>query len=178
MFLKTFVANPPESIKSGHYGQPPKATWYLKQLMIYFIGLVGMKLFVFFLFKALPWLPWVGDWALRWTNGNEALEVTFAMFIFPLGMNAIQYWVIDNFIMDKKKENKSQGYEQVHGEDDDEERNGDGDDSFTEVEEEEDGKGQGGAPTIKEVNPTPIPTYHGGEGSRSPPKEADEEESR
>ncbi|WPH00575.1 Pfam:DUF3661 [Acrodontium crateriforme] len=112
--LHTPLADPPASIKSGNYsppGEKPKATWWLKQLTIYFLGLVGMKLFVFFLFQALPWLPWVGDWALRWTKGNEALEVTFAMFIFPLAMNAVQYWIIDNFIMDKERE---KGYEAVH----------------------------------------------------------------
>lgn len=49
-----------------------------------------MKLFVLFLFAVLPWVPWIGDWALRWTEGNEALQIAFAMFIFPLAMNAIQ----------------------------------------------------------------------------------------
>jgi len=51
-----------------------------------------MKLFVFFLFQALPWLPWVGDWALRWTKGNHALEIVFVMFVFPVIMNIIQFW--------------------------------------------------------------------------------------
>jgi hypothetical protein len=84
-----------------------------------------MKLFVFFLFAAMPWLPWIGDWALRWTKGNEALEVTFAMFIFPLAMNAVQYWVIDNFIMDKKKKDGKEGYQAVQEDEEDEEDEGD-----------------------------------------------------
>ena len=176
LFLHTPVANPPESIKSGNYGQPPKATWYLKQLAIYFLGLVGMKLFVFFLFSALPWLPWVGDWALRWTKGNEALEVTFAMFVFPLGMNVIQYYIIDNFIMDKKSAKEDVEYEQVRGEEDEEREGGEEDyDGLTEVEDGEDRKGDVGAPVLKEVNPTPIPQYGGAEGS--PPK-GDEEDGR
>lgn len=104
--------------------------WYGKQLLIYCIGLVLMKFCVLCLFLALPWLPWIGDWALRWTRGNEALEITFALFIFPLAMNAIQYWVIDNFIMDRgaregKKgagaEDSGQAYTAVAGEDDEEE---------------------------------------------------------
>ena len=78
-----------------------------------------MKLFVFFLFLILPWLPWVGDWALRWTEGNEALEIAFVMFIFPLAMNAVQYWIIDNFIMDKSRDQgDSSGYARVQGDDD------------------------------------------------------------
>jgi uncharacterized spore protein YtfJ len=116
IFTYTPLANPPQSIKSGNYGQPPKATWYFKQLLIYCIGLVGMKMFVFFLLMAMPFLPWIGDWALRWTEGNEALQVAFALFIFPLAMNAIQYWIIDSFIMDKKQTEGGPDYQRVDGE--------------------------------------------------------------
>jgi len=81
------------------------------------------------------------------------------MFIFPLGMNAIQYWIIDNFIMDKKKESKG-GYEAV-GEDDDDEENGrDADEqgSVTEVGDDVDviGSKQVDHAPLKEVNPTPL----------------------
>jgi len=59
-----------------------------------------MKFCVFILFAVLPWIAWVGDWALRWTEGNEALQITFVMFVFPLIMNAMQYYIIDSFIKD------------------------------------------------------------------------------
>lgn len=59
-----------------------------------------MKLCVFIIFQLLPWIAWAGDWALRWTEGNEAIQITFVMFIFPLIMNALQYWIIDGFIKD------------------------------------------------------------------------------
>ena len=59
-----------------------------------------MKLCVLVLFTLLPWIAWVGDWALRWTEGNTALQIAFVMFVFPLIMNALQYWIIDNFIKD------------------------------------------------------------------------------
>lgn len=75
-------------------------SWWLKQSLIYFLGLLGMKLCVFFLFAILPWIAWVGDWALRWTEGNEAVQITFVMFVFPLIMNGIQYYIIDSFIKD------------------------------------------------------------------------------
>jgi hypothetical protein len=71
-----------------------------------------MKLFVWLLFALLPWLPWVGDWALRWTEGSEALQIAFVMFIFPLLMNILQYYIIDSFIKDNKRE---QGYREVNG---------------------------------------------------------------
>lgn len=97
----TPIARPPESIQSGNYGDPPKATWWLKQSIIYFLGLLGMKTCVFFIFELCPWIVKVGDWALRWTEGNESVQIAFVMFIFPLIMNAVQYYIIDIFI--KKK---------------------------------------------------------------------------
>nr|POE47949.1 fk506-binding protein 2 [Quercus suber] len=162
--LRTPLARPTQSIKSGNYGQPPyHTTWWVKQLLIYFIGLVGMKLFVFFLFSALPWLPWVGDWALRWTKGNEALEVTFAMFIFPLAMNGVQYWVIDNFIMEKKGKDEGKGDYVVVQDDDDEGFHGEAGGSVTDAADEDDLDKDG---PLTEVNPTPIPAYDS-EGGRS-----------
>lgn len=169
--LRTPLASPTESVKSGHYGSPPQFAWYLKQLLIYFIGLVGMKLFVWFLFAALPWLPWVGDWALRWTEGNEALQIAFVMFIFPVAMNAIQYWIIDSFIMDKKKD---QGYQQVNTSEDGDsgEIRGDDDSSITEVEDE---SAHANAKIIGEANATPVPVGsgagRGGSGRSSPRKD-------
>jgi hypothetical protein len=97
----TPLANPPESIRSGNYGTPPRATWWLKQSLIYFIGLLGMKTCVFIIFELLPWIVQVGDWALRWTEGNEAVQIAFVMLIFPLIMNALQYYIIDSFIKNK-----------------------------------------------------------------------------
>lgn len=94
----TPLANPPESIESGNYGRPPQATWWLKQSFIYFIGLLGMKICVFFLIELFPFIVEIGDWALRWTEGNTAVQITFVMLLFPVIMNAIQYYIIDTFI--------------------------------------------------------------------------------
>lgn len=98
----TPLARPPESIKSGNYGNPPRATWWLKQSMIYFGGLLGMKICVLILFQLCPWIVKVGDWALKWTEGNEALQIAFVMLIFPLIMNATQYYIIDTFIKNRE----------------------------------------------------------------------------
>ncbi|KAH6853852.1 vacuolar membrane protein-domain-containing protein [Chaetomium sp. MPI-CAGE-AT-0009] len=98
----TPLGNPPESIQSGYYGTPPNAWWWLKQSLIYFCGLMGMKVVVLIIFMAFPWLPHVGDWALGWTEGNEKLQIVFVMMLFPLIMNALQYYIIDSYI--KKQE--------------------------------------------------------------------------
>ncbi|KAJ9613926.1 hypothetical protein H2200_002062 [Cladophialophora chaetospira] len=98
----TPLARPPQSIESGNYGTPPKAGWWAKQCLLYFVGLIGMKICVFIVFQLCPWLGRVGDWALRWTEGNEAVQIAFVMFIFPLIMNALQYYIIDTFIKQRK----------------------------------------------------------------------------
>ncbi|KAL3471701.1 vacuolar membrane protein-domain-containing protein [Aspergillus californicus] len=94
----TPLAYPPESIESGNYGEPPRVAWWFKQSVIYFMGLLGMKICVFFLIQMVPLIVKVGDWALRWTEGNTAVQIIFVMLLFPVIMNAIQYYIIDIFI--------------------------------------------------------------------------------
>ncbi|PNH76206.1 hypothetical protein VD0001_g1418 [Verticillium dahliae] len=94
----TPLGKPAESIQSGNYGSPPSAWWWLKQSLIYFCGLFGMKVVVLLIFLVFPWISRVGDWALRWTEGNEQLQIFFVMMFFPLIMNAMQYYIIDSFI--------------------------------------------------------------------------------
>ncbi|OAQ72185.1 vaculolar membrane protein [Pochonia chlamydosporia 170] len=98
----TPLGKPLESIQSGNYGNPPSSWWWLKQSVIYFCGLFGMKVCVLIIFILMPWISKVGDWALSWTEGNEKLQIAFVMMIFPLIMNALQYYIIDSFI--KKQE--------------------------------------------------------------------------
>jgi len=64
-----------------------------------------MKIIVGLLFAIFPWLGRVGDFLLGWTEGNRKVQIAFVMFIFPLIMNAIQYYIIDIFI--KKQEPRS-----------------------------------------------------------------------
>ena len=173
VFLRTSLARPAESISSGNYGSPPRWPWFFKQLLIYTIGLVSMKLFVWLLFALLPWLPWVGDWALRWTEGSEALQIAFVMFIFPLLMNILQYYIIDSFIKDNKR---GQGYQEVNSNeadaDVDEERErfvvDDDDDTLTDDEDD----ARKADDRLTAVNPTPIPVKNGeGSGKGNSPKE-------
>ncbi|KAI0402812.1 vacuolar membrane protein-domain-containing protein [Xylaria palmicola] len=107
---------PYESIQSGNYGNPPNVWWWLKQSVIYFCGLFGMKLCVLLIFLILPWISRVGDWALGWTDGNERLQIFFVMMLFPLIMNGLQYYIIDSFI--KMKEMGHERLPQEEGDDD------------------------------------------------------------
>ncbi|KAL8923787.1 MAG: hypothetical protein Q9172_002968 [Xanthocarpia lactea] len=114
----TPLGDPPESIQSGHYGRPAKVSWWLKQSLIYFIGLLGMKACVFVIFQLCPWLIRVGDWALKWTEGNETVQVFFVMLFFPVVMNALQYYIIDGFIKNQKPADPEADYNN-HGVDGD-----------------------------------------------------------
>ncbi|KPI40194.1 Vacuolar membrane protein [Cyphellophora attinorum] len=172
----TPLARPPESIKSGNYGTPPKATWWLKQSFIYFAGLVGMKICVFIIFQLCPWIVQVGDWALRWTEGNEAIQIAFVMLIFPLIMNGIQYYIIDIFIKNKDQasESEQQDSERDDGNDEEggllagqEERHTDifnGDDGVRQS--EEDVKGNTTVRSKESIDSTKE-VHAGGEGSGS-----------
>jgi hypothetical protein len=105
--------------------------WWFKQCIIYFLGLLGMKICVLIIFLALPWISRVGDWALRWTEGNEELQVFFVMMFFPLIMNATQYYIIDTFIKNQKPDEIS--HEAIPQEDDEDfvnERNASSDGSI------------------------------------------------
>lgn len=80
------------------------------------MGLLGMKTCVFIIFELLPWIVQVGDWALRWTEGNEAIQIAFVMLIFPLIMNGLQYYIIDSFIKGKAAPEEEDKHDEV-GED-------------------------------------------------------------
>ncbi|KAL9613602.1 MAG: hypothetical protein Q9167_001884 [Letrouitia subvulpina] len=134
-FARSPLGNPPESVESGNYGQPPRATWWVKQSIIYFLGLLGMKACVFVIFKLCPWIIIVGDWALKWTEGNETVQVFFVMLFFPLIMNALQYYIIDSFI----KEHRSAEHEPLLREDEEDEHDCQTQNEETRILESEDG---------------------------------------
>ena len=112
----TSFADPPESIESGNYGNPPRATWWLKQSVIYFMALFGMKTCVLFAIQLLPFIVEIGNWALRWTEGNTGVQIFFVMLLFPVTMNAIQYYIIDGLI----KKPSTDRYSPANNQDDDE----------------------------------------------------------
>ncbi|KAI8150172.1 vacuolar membrane protein-domain-containing protein [Fennellomyces sp. T-0311] len=88
-------------IRSGQYGPPPlrrRILPWARQTAVFIVSEGLMKLCVFALFRLCPFLFDVGDWALRWTRGNYRYQVVFVMFIFPLVMNAVQFWIVDTIV--------------------------------------------------------------------------------
>ena len=62
-------------------------SWWGRQLLVYLLVLVVMKLAILGLF----WIPaifTVGDWLLSWLG--EDTKIVFVLMIFPLAMNAFQ----------------------------------------------------------------------------------------
>ena len=78
-----------------------------------------MKSCVFVIFQLCPWIVRVGDWALKWTEGNETVQVFFVMLFFPVIMNAIQYYIIDGFIKNQKPADHEPIPSEDEGDDDD-----------------------------------------------------------
>ncbi|KAI8980533.1 vacuolar membrane protein-domain-containing protein [Pilobolus umbonatus] len=90
-----------KDIKTGQYGPPPLRHMlypWLKQTFIFILAESLMKLCVYGMFRLFPFLFTLGQWVLRWTNGNYRYQVLFVMLIFPLIMNIIQFWIVDTIV--------------------------------------------------------------------------------
>jgi hypothetical protein len=114
-----------------------------------------MKVCVLIIFLVLPWISRVGDWALGWTEGNEKLQIIFVMMLFPLIMNALQYYIIDSFIKNQHTEHEPlasddpdgrAGVDSGYGG----RRRSESDDGVTLEDEEADGKGHRAARQARE----------------------------
>jgi len=75
-----------KGIRSGDYGgHPPRWRWWLKQVVVYCIGVCWMKIGTLVVLGSLPYLDKVGEWLVGWTNGNTAFQIIFVMFVLVPG---------------------------------------------------------------------------------------------
>ncbi len=104
-------------MKSGDYGHPPNVNWWKRQTIAFICCLFVMKFMVVTIFRLFPVLFDIGEWLLGWTLYNAKLQVVFVMLIFPLVMNILQFWLVDQVIKKKlesvKLENDDFGIEEV-----------------------------------------------------------------
>ncbi|KAG2128988.1 vacuolar membrane protein-domain-containing protein [Suillus clintonianus] len=86
--------------ESGQYGSPPSIAYWARQAAVYVFALTTMKMIVVGLFAAWPGISKVGDWLLSWTaiGDGDAFQVIFAMGLFPIIMNILQFWLIDSIV--------------------------------------------------------------------------------
>lgn len=86
-------------IISGQYGSPPRFSNFVKQSLLYLLGLCCMKSVLYSLLEmGEKWWVRLGGLLLAWTNWSAELKVVFVIFIFPVVMNTLQYYLIDTII--------------------------------------------------------------------------------
>ncbi|KAI8092983.1 vacuolar membrane protein-domain-containing protein [Halteromyces radiatus] len=83
------------------YGQAPfreQMKRWSQQTSVFVMAEILMKLCQFWCFHHIPWFFLFGQWLLDWTRDNYHHQVILVMFIYPLLMNAIQFWMIDTML--------------------------------------------------------------------------------
>ena len=97
-----------QNIESGNYfpskavrnnSRKPLFSAFVKQLLIFIVGLGVMKFCVFLILNYLEdWAYWFADLILGWSDSWPNLQVFLVMFIFPILLNCFQYFCVDNVI--------------------------------------------------------------------------------
>lgn len=101
-------------VDTGEYGDPPSYMNYTKQLAIYFVGLFSMKLVVYLMMEIFPFLVLLASWILNWSDSQPELQVFLVMFLFPVLLNALQYYLIDSIIQSPAYGAKNKYYKGIH----------------------------------------------------------------
>ncbi|ORX88620.1 hypothetical protein K493DRAFT_195261, partial [Basidiobolus meristosporus CBS 931.73] len=84
----------------GNYGSPPECRIWLKQSLVFLLALSATKLTIFLGTTAFPCLVILGQWILDpiIQLGDPRLQVMVVMFILPMFLNMLQFWLVDSLI--------------------------------------------------------------------------------
>lgn len=85
-----------KSLYFGEYGEPPKCNAWVGQTGLYIIVMIGEKVLMTFLTLPSFWVE-VRKFIMSPIK-SPLLELSLVMFIVPLIVNAILFWVVDNFL--------------------------------------------------------------------------------
>ncbi|XP_008407814.1 store-operated calcium entry regulator STIMATE [Poecilia reticulata] len=88
-----------DSLRFGEYGEPVQCTAWLGQCILYIL-IVMVEKILMMLFLLIP------QWkklALLNPIKNPDLELAIVMLIVPFFVNALMFWVVDNFLMKKHR---------------------------------------------------------------------------
>ncbi|XP_033642712.1 store-operated calcium entry regulator STIMATE-like [Asterias rubens] len=88
----------------GEYGTPPKCESFIGQCGV-FVLIVIVEKVVITLFASLKFWSEVARTLLSPIH-NARVEVVIVMLIVPFFLNAIMFWVVDNFLMRKRRKLK------------------------------------------------------------------------
>uniref|UniRef100_A0A5F4WB42 STIM activating enhancer n=1 Tax=Callithrix jacchus TaxID=9483 RepID=A0A5F4WB42_CALJA len=88
-----------ESLRFGEYGDPLQCGAWVGQCALYIVIMVFEKSVVFIVLLILQWKKV----ALLNPIENPDLKLAIVMLIVPFFVNALMFWVVDNFLMRKGK---------------------------------------------------------------------------
>ncbi|KAJ3411408.1 hypothetical protein HDV05_002288 [Chytridiales sp. JEL 0842] len=104
-------------VESGHYGNPPRISYWLKQTTLFILSWTLLKLLVLWSLSTFPFFSRLGEWVLKPVQRmGERTQVVFVMLVFPLGMNVVQAWLIDGVIKGSSIKGKKGGWEEEEDE--------------------------------------------------------------
>jgi len=90
------------SLRMGEYGSPPHFRTWLHQCIAYMCVMFLEKIVILCLFQLSFWTQ-VKKWILKPISYYPKFELVVVMLIVPFIMNALMFWVVDNFLMRKHR---------------------------------------------------------------------------
>ncbi|XP_066553696.1 store-operated calcium entry regulator STIMATE [Amia ocellicauda] len=101
-----------ESLRFGEYGEPVQCGAWVGQCALYILIMMFEKVFIILILLIPQWKKL----ALLNPIQNPQLELAIVMLIVPFFVNALMFWVVDNFLM-KKGRTKAKLEEKEAGDD-------------------------------------------------------------
>ncbi|XP_032828385.1 store-operated calcium entry regulator STIMATE isoform X2 [Petromyzon marinus] len=90
-----------ESLRFGEYGEPPRCCAWVGQCGVYLL-VVACEKTITFLVILIPFWKKVQELILSLIP-NPQVELALVMLIVPFVVNAVMFWLTDNFLMKKGK---------------------------------------------------------------------------
>ncbi|XP_061639516.1 store-operated calcium entry regulator STIMATE-like isoform X1 [Phyllopteryx taeniolatus] len=88
-----------ESLRFGEYGEPIQCSAWLGQCILYILIMMFEKVVIMLVLLIPQWKKL----ALLNPIDNPELELALVMLIVPFFVNALMFWVVDNFLMKKHR---------------------------------------------------------------------------
>ncbi|XP_062271599.1 store-operated calcium entry regulator STIMATE-like isoform X2 [Scomber scombrus] len=88
-----------DSLRFGEYGEPVQCTAWLGQCILYILIMMFEKVLIMLVLLIPQWKKL----ALLNPIKNPDLELAIVMLIVPFFINALMFWVVDNFLMKKHR---------------------------------------------------------------------------
>lgn len=100
--IATFIQIPSIE-RQGFYGHPPKMRWYFNQLLVFiFIIIISKFILGLFMYTWADEFAAVGTFLFLPLQATPRLELVTVMVVCPAFLSIIQYWILDNILMNTK----------------------------------------------------------------------------